>query len=252
MRTRSEGWVQLGLRGIFRKNTEDSTPRHETGRPEQPAGPAAGPDGRDTGAQDTAARDTGSRDAGARDAGGQDTGARRPDGRGPEEHGTEEPRPLPDRGPLPYLVDRLTSRGADRAVLTLVQRGNTMTHQTEQSVGDADPSVESGTVDQDSPLFDPVADLYSEAMSSPRGAWQNARIEVGPEQDGVRSVVTTYGFADGSEDVRTWRSGRPTPGGRPAAAGTGSAGTGSAADARSTGGTPSPGGTRSAAETPAA
>lgn len=64
-------------------------------------------------------------------------------------------------------MDRLTSRGADRAVLTLVQRGNTMTHQTQQSVGDADPSVESGTVDQDSPLFDPVADLYSEAMSSP-------------------------------------------------------------------------------------
>src|SRR5690606_2203020 len=74
-----------------------------------------------------------------------------------------------------------------------------------------EPSVESGTVDQDSPLFDPVADLYSEAMSSPRGAWQNARIEVGPEQDGVRPVVTTYRFADGTEDVRTWRSGRPTP-----------------------------------------
>ncbi|MFI7494261.1 hypothetical protein ACH9D2_05990 [Kocuria sp. M4R2S49] len=207
MRTRSEGWVQLGLRGIFRKNTEDSTPRRETGRPEQPAGPTAGPDGRET--DD---RSTGDRDAGAQGTGGQDAGSRRPEERGPEGQGTEEPRPLPDHGPLPYLVDRLTSRGADRAVLTLVQRGNTMTHQTQQSVGDADPSVESGTVDQDSPLFDPVADLYSEAMSSPRGAWQNARLEVGPEQDGVRSVVTTYGFADGSEDVRTWRSGRPTPG----------------------------------------
>lgn len=203
MRTRSEGWVQLGLRGIFRKNTEDSTPRHETGRPEQPAGPPAGPD-------------TGTRETG-RD-GDRVTGSRGPDGHGHEEHGPGEVRPLPDRGPLPFLVGRLTSRGADRAVLTLVQRGNTMTHQTQQSVGDADPSVESGTVDQDSPLFDPVADLYSEAMSSPRGAWQNARIEVGPEQDGVRSVVTTYGFADGSEDVRTWRSGRPTPGA--AAAGT--------------------------------
>ena len=226
MRTRSEGWVQLGLRGIFRKNTEDSTPRGEAGRPEQPAGPAAGPDERGTDAGDA-----GARDAGARGTGDQDTGPRRPDGHGPEEHGTEEARPLPDHGPLPFLVDRLTSRGADRAVLTLVQRGNTMTHQTQQSVGDADPSVESGTVDQDSPLFDPVADLYSEAMSSPRGAWQNARIEVGPEQDGVRPVVTTYGFADGSEDVRTWRSGRPTPG----AAGTG--GRQPAADARSTAGT---------------
>ncbi len=200
MRTRSEGWVQLGLRGIFRKNTEDSTPHRETGRPEQPAGPTPGPDGRDTGARD------------GQDTGGQDAAPRGLDGGGHEEHGTGAARPLPDRGPLPFLVDRLTSRGADRAVLTLVQRGNTMTHQTQQSVGDADPSVESGTVDQDSPLFDPVADLYSEAMSSPRGAWQNARIEVGPEQEGVRSVVTTYGFADGSEDVRTWRSGRPVPG----------------------------------------
>ncbi|MEX5236371.1 hypothetical protein [Kocuria arenosa] len=205
MRTRSEGWVQLGLRGIFRKNTEDSTPHRETGRPEQPAGPTPGPDGRDTGARDTGARE-------GQDTGGRDSGPRGLDGSGHEEHGAAEARPLPDRGPLPFLVDRLTSRGADRAVLTLVQRGNTMTHQTQQSVGDADPSVESGTVDQDSPLFDPVADLYSEAMSSPRGAWQNARIEVGPEQDGVRSVVTTYGFADGSEDVRTWRSGRPAPG----------------------------------------
>ncbi|MFE7631442.1 hypothetical protein, partial [Kocuria sp. NPDC057446] len=202
MRTRSEGWVQLGLRGIFRKNTEDSTPRAESGGPERPAGPGAGSEGRGTGVRDT----------GAPDAGHQDTGRQGPDGHGPEEHGPGEARPLPDRGPLPYLVGRLTARGADRAVLTLVQRGNTMTHQTEQSVGDAEPSLESGTVDQDSPLFDPVADLYSEAMSSPRGAWQTARIEVGPEQDGVRPVLTTYGFPDGTEDVRTWRSGRPTPG----------------------------------------
>ncbi|MEX5256706.1 hypothetical protein [Kocuria arenosa] len=205
MRTRSEGWVQLGLRGIFRKNTEDSTPHRETGRPEQPAGPTPGPDGRDTGARDTGAGE-------GQDTRGQDSAPRDLGGNGHEEHGAGEARPLPDRGPLPFLVDRLTSRGADRAVLTLVQRGNTMTHQTQQSVGDADPSVESGTVDQDSPLFDPVADLYSESMSSPRGAWQNARIEVGPEQDGVRTVVTTYGFADGTEDVRTWRSGRPVPG----------------------------------------
>jgi hypothetical protein len=70
-------------------------------------------------------------------------------------------------------------------------------------------------------------------MSSPRGAWQNARIEVGPEQDGVRSVVTTYGFADGSEDVRTWRSGRPTPGA--AAAGTRSTAETSSAEDRPAG-----------------
>lgn len=129
----------------------------------------------------------------------------------PTERGADEARELPGEGPLASIVERLTARGADRAVLTLVQRGNTMTHQTEQSVGDVAPSVESGTVDQDSPLFDAVADLYSEAMTSPRGAWHRARIEVGPERDGVRPVVTTYGFADGAETVDTWHSGRPTP-----------------------------------------
>ncbi|MFI7580314.1 hypothetical protein [Kocuria kalidii] len=211
MRTRSEGWVQLGLRGIFRKNTEDRTPHGDAGRSEQPADPPAGTDG-------GRAED---RDTGHRGADGRGPEGRGPEGHGPEQHGSEqhgpeqhgseEPRPLPEHGPLAFLVGRLTSRGADRAVLTLVQRGNTMSHQTEQSVGDADPSVESGTVDQDSPLFDPVADLYSQAMTSPHGAWQQARIEVGPEQDGVRPVVTTYGFADGTEDVQTWRSGRPTP-----------------------------------------
>lgn len=190
MRTRPEGWVQLGLRGIFRKNTGDGTPQQETTPADRPAAPPAD-----------------------RSADVVDEGSGVPAPAAPE-HGRREPgeaRPLPSEGPLAVLVQRLTSRGADRAVLTLVQRGNTMTHQTEQSVGDVAPSVESGTVDQDSPLFDPVADLYSEAMTSPRGPWQNARIEVGPEQDGVRPVVTTYGFADGAEDVQTWRSGRPTP-----------------------------------------
>ncbi|MGQ1837477.1 hypothetical protein ACT4S2_03360 [Kocuria turfanensis] len=190
MRTRSEGWVQLGLRGIFRKNSGDGTSQETApeGRPAAPPAEQTGPGGVEGRA-----------------------GAPVAPGREHEAHGAGEARPVPPEGPLAVLVERLTSRGADRAVLTLVQRGNTMTHQTEQSVGDVAPSVESGTVDQDSPLFDPVADLYSEAMSSPRGAWQNARIEVGPEQDGVRPVVTTYGFADGAEDVQTWRSGRPTP-----------------------------------------
>lgn len=190
MRTRSEGWVQLGLRGIFRKNSGDGRSQ-ETAPEGRPAAPPAG--------------QTGPGDAEGR------AGAPVSPGREHEAPGAGEARPVPPEGPLAVLVERLTSRGADRAVLTLVQRGNTMTHQTEQSVGDVAPSVESGTVDQDSPLFDPVADLYSEAMSSPRGAWQSARIEVGPEQDGVRPVVTTYGFADGAEDVQTWRSGRPTP-----------------------------------------
>lgn len=198
MRTRSEGWVQLGLRGIFRKNTGDGTARQETAPEDRPAAPPADRPGPADGS----------------------TGAPAPAAPEHEERQPGEPRPLPSEGPLAVLVQRLTSRGADRAVLTLVQRGNTMTHQTEQSVGDVAPSVESGTVDQDSPLFDPVADLYSEAMSSPRGPWQNARIVVGPEQDGVRPVVTTYGFADGAEDVQTWRSGRPTPAPPASAAGT--------------------------------
>ncbi|MEX5302445.1 hypothetical protein [Kocuria sabuli] len=192
MRTRSEGWVQLGLRGIFRKNTGDGTPRQETAPEDRPAAPPAGRPGSADGSADAPAPAA-------------------PEHEEREEREPGQARPLPSEGPLAVLVQRLTSRGADRAVLTLVQRGNTMTHQTEQSVGDVAPSVESGTVDQDSPLFDPVADLYSEAMSSPRGPWQNARIEVGPEQDGVRPVVATYGFADGAEDVQTWRSGRPTP-----------------------------------------
>ncbi|MFI7482850.1 hypothetical protein ACH9EU_10590 [Kocuria sp. M1R5S2] len=174
MHARPEGWVQLGLRGIFRKNTDDGTTHRETARPDSP--PAAGPAGEGGALGD------------------------------PQE--TDEPRALPADAPLAALVDRLSSRGAERAVLTLVQRGNTMTHQTEHSVGDGVPSVESGTVDQDSPLFDPVADLYSEAMSSPRGAWQTARVEVGPERDGARPVVTTFGFPDGSESVETWRAAR--------------------------------------------
>ena len=165
----------MGLRGFFRKNTAEETagrePEHQDGHhAEERAGqPPAGA----------------------------------------AEQGAGEPRLLPAEGPLAALVDRLTARGADRAVLTLVQRGNTMSHQTEQSSGDAAPAVESGTVDQDSPLFDPVADLYSQAMTSARGAWHTARLEVGPEHDGVRPVVTTFGYADGSEAVETWRSGRP-------------------------------------------
>jgi hypothetical protein len=168
----------VGLRGFFRKNTAEEAAGRE---PEHQAGPPAG--------QHVEGR-----------AGQQPAGS--------AEQGAGEPRPLPAEGPLAALVDRLTARGADRAVLTLVQRGNTMSHQTEQSSGDAAPAVESGTVDQDSPLFDPVADLYSQALTSPRGAWHTARLEVGPEHDGARPVVTTFGYADGTEAVETWRSGR--------------------------------------------
>ena len=99
MRTRSEGWVQLGLRGIFRKNTEDSTPRHETGRPEQPTGPTAGPD-------------TGTRETG-RDGGDRGTGSRGPDGHGHEEHGPEEVRP-------PAEAETSVSASLARTVLPLV------------------------------------------------------------------------------------------------------------------------------------
>ena len=186
----------MGLRGIFRKNTDDRTPDREDARPA--AAPATGAPAAGSPAADApAGRGEAPSTAGGTAPGGQDGG---------------EPRTLPAEGPLTMLVERLTFRGAERAVLTLVQRGNTMTHQTEQSTGEADPSVETGTVDQDSPLFDPVADLYSESMATPRGPWSSARIEVGPDRDGVRPVVTTFGFPDGSESVQTWQSGRTAPG----------------------------------------
>ena len=79
---------------------------------------------------------------------------------------------LPESGALRNLVELLLSRGADRARLTLVQSGNIMTHQTRQAVGDAQDEVENGTVDQGSPLFDDVADLYTQAMNTPVGPWR--------------------------------------------------------------------------------
>ena len=108
-----------------------------------------------------------------------------------------QPAPLPPGGPLHHLVDILTSRGADRARLTLVQSGNIMTHQTRQSTGQAPEEVENGTVDQGSPLFGDVADLYTEAMNTPRGPWRQLDMTVGPEQDGQRTVTVDYAFPDG-------------------------------------------------------
>ncbi|ALU39542.1 hypothetical protein AS188_06995 [Kocuria flava] len=168
----------MGLRGIFRKSTGEDAPRG----PEQPH-PGTPP------------------------------GAPAGDEHPPADR--EGPRPLPAGSPLATLVERLTARGAEHAVLTLDQRGSTMTQQTEQSSEGSAPAVESGTVDHDSPLFDPVADLYSEAMAGPRGAWQRARIEVGPEHEGVRPVTVAYGWPDGGESVETWESGRRTEDARP-------------------------------------
>ncbi|PLC13314.1 hypothetical protein AUQ48_15225 [Kocuria flava] len=179
----------MGLRGIFRKSTGEDAPRG----PEQPH-PGTPP-------------------GDEQPHPGTPPGAPAGDGHQPADR--EGPRPLPAGGPLAALVERLTARGAEHAVLTLDQRGSTMTQQTEQSSEGSAPAVESGTVDHDSPLFDPVADLYSEAMSGPRGPWQRARIEVGPEHEGVRPVTVAYGWPDGGESVETWESGRRTAAARP-------------------------------------
>ncbi|MDO4919341.1 MAG: hypothetical protein Q4A22_07395 [Kocuria sp.] len=136
--------------------------------------------------------------------------------RRPEQDAT----PLPETGALRNLVELLLSRGADRARLTLVQSGNIMTHQTRQSVGQAQDEVENGTVDQGSPLFDDVADLYTQAMSTPVGPWRQLDLSVSPAQEGRREVTVTYDFPNGETRTEHYaQGGAPTGNGLRAAQG---------------------------------
>lgn len=132
-------------------------------------------------------------------------------GRGTDSRGTEEQQ-LPESGPLRNLVDILLSRGADRARLTLVQSGNVMTHQTRQAHGDAQDEVENGTVDQGSPLFDDVADLYTQAMNTPVGPWRQLDLAVAPEQNGQRLVTVDYAFPSGQSRKESYVQGRALSG----------------------------------------
>ena len=207
----------MGLRDLFRsKSNTPSAPQPSPGAPAQ-----------DPRAQDPRARETDSRAQGIPDAdtSGQGTPADqypqsrevndREPGAGTDSRVEERPaqgsdvQQLPETGPLRNLVDILLSRGADRARLTLVQSGNVMTHQTRQAHGDAQDEVENGTVDQGSPLFDDVADLYTQAMNTPVGPWRQLDLAVTPEQDGRREVTVDYAFPSGQSRKESYVHGRP-------------------------------------------
>ena len=112
---------------------------------------------------------------------------------------------LPESGPLRSLVDGLLVDGAERAKLTLVQRGSTMSYQSERAAADGSPETDSGVVDQASPLFDDVAALYTESMNSSTGAWQTVVITAAaPEADG-RSVTVDYDFPAAEHRTEQYR-----------------------------------------------
>ena len=108
---------------------------------------------------------------------------------------------LPTDGPLRRLVDGLLVDGAQRGKLTLVQRGSTMSYQSERAAAGGSAETDSGVVDQASPLFDDVAALYTESMNAPTGAWQTVVISAGAEEAGSRRVTVDYDFP--SADHRT-------------------------------------------------
>lgn len=135
---------------------------------------------------------------------------------------------LPESGPLRSLVDGLLVDGAERAKLTLVQRGSTMSYQSERAAAGGSPETDSGVVDQASPLFDDVAALYTESMNSSTGAWQTVVITAAaPEADG-RCVTVDYDFPAAERRTEQYRL-----------AG-GSARTGSAASGETAASAPSP------------
>ncbi|WP_270254563.1 hypothetical protein [Kocuria marina] len=163
----------MGLRDLFRSKKNDTpTPQPAPGaRPVDPAAAPASAQGAPEAPQQA-----------------QENAPRRPD---------PNAVALPESGALRNLVELLLSRGADRARLTLVQSGNIMTHQTRQAVGDAQDEVENGTVDQGSPLFDDVADLYTQAMNTPVGPWRQLDLIAANPHDGQREITVTYDFPNG-------------------------------------------------------
>ena len=210
----------MGLRDLFRsKSTTPSTPQPSPGAPAS-----------DPRTQDDDSRAQGIQNQGLRNAGPSEQGA--PVGNVPQREVTNglegvavenraDDRPadqdteqqLPESGPLRNLVDILLSRGADRARLTLVQSGNVMTHQTRQAHGEAQDEVENGTVDQGSPLFDDVADLYTQAMNTPVGPWRQLDLTVAPERNGQRLITVDYAFPSGQYAKESYMQGRALPGG---------------------------------------
>ena len=178
----------MGLRDLFRSSKHDMpTPQPSPGeRPTEPGHDAA------SAAQDPRPPH--------QDAAAQGTGRRRPE---------QDATPLPEKGALRNLVELLLSRGADRARLTLVQSGNIMTHQTRQSVEEGQDEVENGTVDQGSPLFDDVAELYTQAMSTPVGPWRQLDLVVAAPDEGRRDVTVSYDFPNGESRTEHFTHGQP-------------------------------------------
>ncbi|NHU85299.1 hypothetical protein GWK18_06785 [Kocuria sp. JC486] len=111
----------------------------------------------------------------------------------PREENTAVAEPLPAEGPLRNLVTSLLADNAEAGKLTLIQRGNTMSQQSERSVA-GQTEMDNGTVDQSHPLFEDVAALYTESMSRDTGAWQTAVVAVGKDTDGTREVQVDYDF----------------------------------------------------------
>ena len=206
----------MGLRDLFRsKGNTPSTPQPSPGAPANDPR-ADGRQNADLSAQGApvgnASQQRGADDRAAT-AGAGDHGDHRKEGasQAPTAQGGDAQQ-LPETGPLRNLVDILLSRGADRARLTLVQSGNVMTHQTRQAHGNAQDEVENGTVDQGSPLFDDVADLYTQAMNTPVGPWRQLDLAVAPEQNGQRLVTVDYAFPSGQSRKESYVQGRALSG----------------------------------------
>lgn len=115
---------------------------------------------------------------------------------------------LPAEGPLRRLVDGLLADGSQSAKLTLVQRGSTMSYQSERAEAGAAAQTDAGTVDQASPLFDDVAALYTESMNAPSGAWQTAVIAVGAQGPGAREVTVDYDFPNAPHSTQSYELGQ--------------------------------------------
>lgn len=117
----------------------------------------------------------------------------------PQQEAAQVAKPLPTQGPLRNLINRLLADGAQGGKLSLVQRGNTMNQQTERNVnGSVD--TDSGVVDQNHPMFDDVAALYTESMSQESGAWRTVVITA--QQD---TVTVDYAYPAGPNRTETYQ-----------------------------------------------